>query len=195
MLVVVGRAGGGTGHEGRAEDAVAQSVAAPDLLDDLALGRPVPGTLAIASCSRGSNGVPGSASIGGHALALEEQAQLAVDGGDALEPGVVGDRRRAGLDGPVEVVGEARTLRMRSSAARPRSRSRSSLVRRLKLRNSARSRWRAARYSSAGLLVAASRSAVERLDVGEQRGRRDVDLVGALLGARAVVRPPVGVQA
>ena len=38
-----------------------------------------------------------------------------------------------------------RTLRMRSSAASPRSRSRSSAVRRLKLRNSARSRWRATR--------------------------------------------------
>src|SRR5688500_12990290 len=29
---------GGDGHEGRAQDAIAQSIAAPDLLDDLALG-------------------------------------------------------------------------------------------------------------------------------------------------------------
>ena len=43
----------------------------------------------------------------------------------------------------------ASTLRMRSSAARPRSRWRSSAVRRLKFRNSARSRCRALRYSSA----------------------------------------------
>ena len=45
---------------------------------------------------------------------------------------------------------------MRSSPARPRSRSRSSAVRRLKLRNSARSRWRATRYSSACRLVSSS---------------------------------------
>ena len=70
----------------------------------------MPGTLAIASCSRGSNGVPGAASIVGHALALEELAELAVDGGDALEPRVCGDRLGSRLDGAVEVVGEGQDL-------------------------------------------------------------------------------------
>ena len=55
-------------------------------------------------------GVPGPASIGGHALALEEGAQLAIDGADALEPGVAGDRLRTRLDGEVEVVGEGQDL-------------------------------------------------------------------------------------
>ena len=58
--------------------------------------------------ARGSNGVPGVASSGLHALALEEQAQLAVDRRDALGPRVVRERLRAVVDRAVEVVGELR---------------------------------------------------------------------------------------
>ena len=98
------------GHEGRSQDAVAEPVAAPDLLDDLALGPPVPGTLTMASCSRGSNARPGAASMRLTPSDSRSVAQLAVDGRDALEPRVVGDGRRPGLDGPVEVVGDGQDL-------------------------------------------------------------------------------------
>ena len=64
----------------------------------------------MASCSRGSNGRPGRRVDGGHAFALEQEAELAIDGGDALEPGVLGDRRRPRLDGAVEVVGDVEHL-------------------------------------------------------------------------------------
>ena len=56
--------------------------------------------MAMASCSRGSNGVPGAASIWRDALALEQRPQLAIDGRDALDPGVVGDRPPAGRRSP-----------------------------------------------------------------------------------------------
>ena len=179
---VVGR----HGHEGRADDAVAEAVAAPDLLDDLALGPAGAGHvgdgLVLARVERPA----GRGVDGGHALALEQQAELAVDGGDALEPGVLGDRRRVAP----RWRGRSRrrrprTLRIRSSPASPRSRSRSSAVRRLKFRNSARSRWSAARYSSARAERVVALGG-QRLDLGGEGGRRDVDLVGALLGAGAV---------
>ena len=73
---------------------------------------------------------------------------------------------------------------MRSSPARPRSRIRSSLVRRLKFWNSARSRWRASRYSSA---VGARRVALggQRLDLGEQSAVGEMSISSAALLARA----------
>ena len=52
---------------------------------------PVPGPSVMASCSRGSNGRPRVASMELHALRLEQEPQLAIDRGDALDPGVVGD--------------------------------------------------------------------------------------------------------
>ena len=53
----------------------------------------------------GSKGLP-SAPMGCHALGLEQGAQLAVDGRDALHPGRVARVRRHVLDGQVEVVRE-----------------------------------------------------------------------------------------
>ena len=131
------------------DDAVAQPVAAPDLVDDLALGaagaRDAHDRLVLARVERRA----GRRLDWRHALALEEQAQLAVDGGDAVGP----RRRPRASAGRVSMArskssASASTLRMRSSPARPSSRSRSSAVRRLKFVNSARSRWRAGRYSS-----------------------------------------------
>jgi hypothetical protein len=43
-------------------------------------------------------------------LRLEQHAQLAVDGRDALHPAVGGERLGHGLDGPVEVVGDGDDL-------------------------------------------------------------------------------------
>ena len=78
----------------RWDDPVAQPVAAPDLLDDLALGpvgvRDVGDRFMFARVER-----PARRRIDRvHAFALEQCPQLAVDGGDALEPGILGDRRR-----------------------------------------------------------------------------------------------------
>src|SRR6478735_9935508 len=68
--------GGGHGHEGRADDAVAQAIAAPDLLDDgavrLAGARHVGDRLVLA----GVEWPAGGRVDRGHAFALEEQAQL-----------------------------------------------------------------------------------------------------------------------
>ena len=73
-------------------------------------GRPVPGTLAIASCSRGSNGVPGRASMGvtpslsSRTRSLRSMAAMPSNhGSSAID-------RRSRLDGAVEVVGEAQDL-------------------------------------------------------------------------------------
>ena len=162
-VVVVGPARGvargGDGHERRPDDPVAQPVAAPDLLDDLALGAAGAGHvgdgLVLARVERRAGRRRRSASRPRSRAALRSLRSMARD---ALEPRVVGDARRAAARWPGRSRRRAsRTLRMRSSPARPRSRWRSSAVRRLKFRNSARSRWRAARYSSA-CAVAASRS-------------------------------------
>jgi hypothetical protein len=45
-----------------------------------------------------------------HPFALEESSELSVDRGDTLEPGVLGDGLRAGVDGPVEVVRDRQDL-------------------------------------------------------------------------------------
>ena len=45
-----------------------------------------------------------------HAFALEEDPQLAVDGRDALEPRVLSDRGRTRVDGAVEVVRDVEDL-------------------------------------------------------------------------------------
>ena len=72
-------------------------------------GRPVPGhahdRLVLARVERLAD-----APRPGHALALEEAAQLAVDGGDAVGPRVVLEVGGSGLDGAVEVVGERQHL-------------------------------------------------------------------------------------
>ena len=117
---------------------------------------------------------------GGHALALEQRPQLAVDGGDALEPGVVGDRRRPGLDGPIEVVGDGQhladeVLAGQAEIAHPLLGRPALEV--LELRALALERHEVL-LGHAGGLVALGR---QGLDLADQRGRRDVDVVGALL--------------
>ena len=96
--------------EGGPDDAVAEPVAAPDLVDDLALRAAGAGDAHDGLVLAGVEGGPGRRVDGGHALALEQQPELAVDGGDALGPGAVGELGGAHLDGPVEVVGEVEDL-------------------------------------------------------------------------------------
>ena len=128
---VVGGGGCGDGHEGRAQDAVAQPIAAPGGLDDLALGPAGAGDggdrFVFARVeSRARRCVDGR-----DALALEQDAQLAIDGGDTLEPRVVGDRFGPGVDGAVEVVREVQDLADEVLGGEPEVASRSSAVRRL----------------------------------------------------------------
>src|SRR6476646_6212521 len=77
------------GHEGRPDHAVAEAIAAPDLLDDLALGpvraRDVRDGFVLARIERSA----GRRIDTRHAFALEQQAELAIDGSDALEPGIL----------------------------------------------------------------------------------------------------------
>src|SRR4029079_13931345 len=89
---------------------MAEPVAAPDLLDDLAVpvGRARNGRdrLVLAGVEwRSGRGVDLA-----DAFPLEQRTQLAVDGGDALDPGLVGDLGRPGVDREVEVVGEREDL-------------------------------------------------------------------------------------
>jgi hypothetical protein len=119
-----------------------------------------------------------------HALALEQAAELAVDGGDALEPGVPGDRVGPRLDGAVEVVGHGEHLADEILAGEPE-------VALALLRRSA------LEVEELGSLALERRQVVLRLafglgeltrevlDIGQQLGGPDIDLLGALLGARA----------
>ena len=149
----------GDGDERGADDPVAESVAAPDLVDDLALGRPVPGTLAIASCSRGSNGRARrrvdrrTPSLSSSWRSLRSMAAMpSTQASPASGSGRVSMARS-------KSSATLSTLAMRSSPARPCSRSRSSVCGGC---SSGTPRARAGappRYSSA-LAIAASRSAV-----------------------------------
>ena len=180
--------GGRDGDEGRAEDAVAEAVAAPDLLDDLALGaagaRDVGDRLVLARVERrAGRGVDrrsrprsraAGAACGRWRRCPRPRGRSAIDAGRASMARSKSSAR-------------ARTLRIRSSPARPRSRSRSSAVRRLKFWNSARSRWSAAEVLVGGL-AARRRARRSAVSIWASRARRrDVDLVGALLGAGPVV--------
>ena len=182
----VGVVSAGDGHEGRSQHAIAQSIPAADLLDDLAL-RPacaghVGDRLVLARVERR----PG---LGRRSRSRpRSRAALAACGRSPPRPRT---RRRLAMESGRASMARSKssatasTLRMRSSPARPRSRSRSSAVRRLKLRNSARSRCSATRYSSACRFESSS-SPRQRLDVGEQLGRPDIHLVGALIRAGAL---------
>src|SRR5665811_2411944 len=93
------------GDKGRPEHAIPQVIAAPDLQHDLPFGDPTPGDLAERLVLVGVEGPPERLDRG-HALALEERPELAIDCDDALEPGVVARLRREMLKRKVEVVGE-----------------------------------------------------------------------------------------
>src|SRR4051794_28103593 len=87
---VGGVSGGSDRDEGRPDHAVAEPVAAADLLDDLAFGpvaaRDVQDRFVLARIE----GATGRRVDRRHAFALQELAELAIDGRDALEPGILG---------------------------------------------------------------------------------------------------------
>ena len=186
------------GDERRADDPVAQPVAAPDLVDDLAIGAAGPGDahdgLVLARVERRA----GRRLDGGDALALEEQAQLAVDRGDALEPAVALEACRRVGDRAVEVVREDSTLRMRSSPARPASRTRSSAGAALEvgeLRPLALQRGQVLVRLGHGIVALGDGRVAGGdgdLQLGEQGGRGDVDLLDSLLGAGLAVHGSPG---
>src|SRR4029079_14288988 len=86
------------GDEGGPDDAIAQPVAPADLVDDLALGAAGAGDahdrFVLARVERRAGGGLDL----GHSLALEELAQLAVDGDDPVGPRVVVEVVGPGLD-------------------------------------------------------------------------------------------------
>jgi hypothetical protein len=97
---------GRNGHEGRPDDSIAELVATPDDVDDLALRAPAAGhvrdRLVLARVERRA----GDGLDRGDALAVEEGPQLAVDRRHALDPAVVGQVGRTVVDREVEVVGD-----------------------------------------------------------------------------------------
>ena len=108
-MVSVGSVASRDGHEGRAEDAVAEAVAAPDLLDDLALG-PVrcrarwrsPRARAGRTACRASRRSSVTPSLSRSRRSLRSMAAMPSNqGSSAID---VGSR----LDGAVEVVGDGR---------------------------------------------------------------------------------------
>ena len=145
----------------------------------------MPGTLAIASCSRGSNGVPGSAGIGAHTLALEQRSQLAVDRRHALEPGILGDGLGTCVDGPVEVVGHREHLA--DEVLTRQTEIALTLLGRPPLEVEELGALALQRDEVLlRLPLRVLELAAKRLDVGEQLGRPDIQIVGALIRAGAM---------
>src|SRR6476646_3895601 len=144
----------------------------------------------MASCSCGSNGRPGSASMGvtpslsSRSRSLRSMAAMPSNQGSSAT-----DAGRASM-ARSKSSATAKTLRIRSSPASPSSRIRSSLVRRLKFWNSARSRWRADRYSSV-VRIASSRSVV-RASIWPSRAVGEMSISSARSSAR--VRGRSGIQ-
>ena len=137
-----------------------------------------------ASCSRGSKGWP-TASMGVTPSLLEQLAELAVDGRDALDPARCRPARRARASiARSKSSATAEDLESRTSLASPSSRSRSCSVRRLKLAKSARGALPAGPVVT-GLLLGRGELAAERLDLGQQlrSGVGASSGVDALLGA------------
>src|SRR5215213_3472588 len=100
----------GDGHEGRPDHPVAESIAAPQLLDDLAAG-------AAGIRDVGDGLVLSGVEVGAwrrldrrDALAFEQLPKLPVDRGDALDPALVDAALRAMLERQVEIVGQRKHL-------------------------------------------------------------------------------------
>src|SRR5215218_1668955 len=174
--------GGRDRDERGADDPVAQLVAAADLVDDLAFGATGAGHadhgLVLAGIERGA----GSRVERADALALEEQAELAVDRGDALGPRVVGQVGRPVLDRPVEVVGQLEHL---ADEVLTREAELSLALLggpALEVRELGALALEGAQVlvRLGGGLVAGGLHLVE---LGDERARRDVELLDALLGA------------
>jgi hypothetical protein len=120
-----------------------------------------------------------------HALALEEQAQLPVDRRDPVGPRIGRVGRRAGLDRPVEVVGERHDLAQQpvgGEAGVPLAFVGGPAAEVLELGALALEPGEVFVRLGVGFLELA----LQLVDLGEELGRRDVDLVGAFLGSGSV---------
>src|SRR4029079_10615866 len=181
----------GHGHEGRPHDAVAEAVPAADLLHDVAVvaasARHRRDRLVLARVERAARRGVDLAD----ALALEQCPELPIDRGHALDPGIAGQLGWLGLDRPVEVVGEHQDLADEVLAREAEHRlallaGPAPVVREL------RPLPLEPGEVLVGLLLDGVALALQRVDVGEQLRRRDVDLVGALLRPRAMAHaaPP-----
>jgi hypothetical protein len=109
----------GDRDEGRSDDPIAQAIAPADLFHDLAVGpagaRDVGDRIVLPRIER-----PAGRRVDcGHALALEQGPQLAVDRCDTADPGVVGDLGWPGIDRQVEVVGDGQDLADQDHAGQP----------------------------------------------------------------------------
>src|SRR5688500_6971696 len=178
--------------EGRSDDAVAEPVAAPDLLDDLALGPPRArdggDRLVIAGVERRARRRVDLA----HALAFQQRPQLAVDRNDAVDPGVVGRAFGSGLDRTVEVVGQHEDLADQVLTGQPEHRL-ALLAGPPAVVGELGSLALQPGQVLVGPGLGRGEVGLQLLDVCEELGRRDVDLGGPLLrsGALAHAVPPV----
>ncbi len=177
----------GDRDERRADDPVPEAVASPDLLDDRAVRQAGPGHVGDGVVDTGIERLPGPRFDRRDALAVEQESELPVDRGDAVGPGVAGEHRRPGVDREIEVVGDGDDLA--EQAFRGEAERRLSLL-----------RGPALEVLELGPLTLEPREVLvglaerlvplhgQRLDVGQQLRRAEVDLVRALLGARPVTR-------
>ena len=183
---VGGRWTAGHGDERRADDAVSQAVAAPDLLDDLALAairaRDVDDGLVLARVERRAR----VGHDGAHALALEQLPELPVDGRDALGPRVLGELRGARVDRPVEVVRDGQDLRDEALVGEPRAGQPLLGAAALEVQE-----LRAFALERGEVLVGLGARVVplgpEGLEIGGEGGGGRIELVDALLGAGLVM--------
>ena len=184
----------GDGDERRPDDPVPEAVAPPDLLDDRAVRQASAGHVGDGIVDARVERLPAPRLDRRDALAVEQESELAVDRRDAVGPGVAGERRRPGVDREVEVVGDGDDLAeqaFRREAERRLPLFGGPALEVLELRPLA--------LEPREVLVGLAERLVplrgQRLDVGQQLRRADVDLVGALLGARPVARHTGGPRA
>ncbi len=177
--------GRGDRDEGRSQDPIAELVAAPDDVDDLAFGPAGAGNvddrLVLARVER----LAGLGLDGLHALALEQRPELAVDRRHALGPRARGQLGRAVVDGEVEVVGERQDLPDEVLAGQAEHRL-ALLARPAPVVAELGALALEAGEVLVGLRGRRLELAPERLDLGEEGGRRDVDLGRPFLGPGAM---------
>jgi hypothetical protein len=182
----------GDGDERRPDDPVAELVAAADDVDDLALRPAGAGhggdRLVLAGVERRARRRVDRAD----ALALEQGPELAVDGGDALDPAVLAELGGAVVDREIEVVGDRDDLPDQVLAGEAEH-----LLALLGRAAAVVGELGPLSLEAAEVFVRARvrgrKLGLQGLDVGDELRRRDVDLGGALLGPRPVDRARTGV--
>src|SRR5665811_444618 len=180
------RASVADGNEGRAQHAVPKAVAAPDLQHDLALRGAAPGDVTQRLVLIWVEGQPEGLDRG-HALALEERPELAVDRDDPLEPRVVARLWREVLEGEVEVVGQLHDPREQGLAGAVEVALPVGLRPALEVRVVGRGPLGRHKVL-VGLRERRSAFGGQRLDLGEERRRSRLELRDPVVGSRPAVR-------